>query len=276
MRGAKPTILIFLVLIAIGSVKAFGRVNTRQRPSKTILAIFAHPDDEVSIGPLLTHYAKRGVRVYLAVVTSGQQGVNSFAKIPAGDQLGGVREAESREACQAYGISEPFLLQEQDGTLSTMRRHDEIVDRLAQIIRQIRPSVIVTWGPDGLTGHPDHRAVSNLVTEVFQNSDELWKKGESPQKLYYVVFPKSKSSNLPKSFKNVSDSYITTIVHASDGLNAAAKAEESYRSQHTPEDMKFWNETMAKLLNGNIYLRLALSRIRRSTQHETDVFTGIR
>ena len=68
-------------------------------PSKRILAVFAHPDDDITIGPLLAHYAAQGVKVYLVVVTSGQDGVTPHAKIPAGPQLGAVREAESRAAC---------------------------------------------------------------------------------------------------------------------------------------------------------------------------------
>ncbi|HEY6246272.1 MAG TPA: PIG-L family deacetylase [Pyrinomonadaceae bacterium] len=272
--------LILACITASVSIDARGRTrgiaskSGRQYSDLTILAIFAHPDDDVIVGPLLAHYAKSGVRVYLALVTSGQQGVNSFAKIPAGDQLGAVRESESRAACKAYGIPEPFLLREQDGTLSSMQRSNQIVQRLREIVLQVRPAVIITWGPDGITGHPDHRAVSNLVTELFQN----WQTSAnsfSPKKLYYAVFPQSKFSAQLKGFKSVNEFYVTTIIQAKDGLSAAAKAEYAYKSQHTPQDMRFWNDLMANISKGKIYLRLALSRSRMSNRRERDVFDDV-
>src|ERR1051325_6480341 len=155
------TTILALLLFTNISVSSISQPLEASSSSQTILAIFAHPDDDVAIGPLLAHYAKQRVKVYLAIVTSGQQGTNSYAKIPAGDELGAVRENEAKTACQAYGVTELFLLGEQDGSLSSMKRHSEIRNRLLEIIRQVRPSVIITWGPDGLTGHPDHRAVSN-------------------------------------------------------------------------------------------------------------------
>jgi LmbE family N-acetylglucosaminyl deacetylase len=96
----------------------------------------------------------QGVKVYLVVLTSGQDGVTAHAKIPAGAQLGAVREAESRAACKAYGIEEPFLFGEQDGSLASMQHNDHIIHRLEEIIQTVQPSVIITFGPDGITGTP--------------------------------------------------------------------------------------------------------------------------
>src|ERR1051325_1422701 len=179
----------------------------RSSSTRTILAIFAHADDDVSIGPLLAHYAKRGVRVYLAVVTA------------AGGQEGVVRGAESKAASHAYGISEPFLLREEQGALASMQRQKEVLARLREIVRQVKPPVIITWGPDGLSGHPDHRAVSNLVTELFQDWEPTQTDLFVPQKLYYVTYPQSKPV-LPRynGFIKVADSFITTIIGAQDGL----------------------------------------------------------
>lgn len=268
-----PLVLAVLVLPVVAGAGAPPRATPR-----TILAVFAHPDDEVTIGPLLAHYAKQGVGVHLAIVTSGQRGAK-HAKIPPGDRLGAVRETEARAACKAYGIHEPFFLREQDGTLSSMQRHDEIVHRLREIMQKVRPSVIITWGPDGLTGHPDHRAVSNLVTEIFQAYGGSWEKGLVPEKLYYVAYPESKFAlqiaPFPRRLASVRDSYISTIVQAQDGLAAAAEAERCYRSQHTPEMMKAFNEMIANHLQGNVYLRLALRRLDRAMKPEADLFDGI-
>ena len=88
--------------------------------------------------------------------------------------------------------------------------------------------------------------------------------GFIPQKLYYVAYPESLFSKpvppFPGLVASVNDSYITTVVDAKDGLGAAARAEECYKSQHTPEVMKGLNKMMEQVLEGNIYLRQAFCR----------------
>ena len=255
-------------------------MSAEPAPSRTLLAVFAHPDDDATVGPLLAHYAKQGVRVHLAIVTSGQQGVTEHAKIPAGSELAAVREAEARAACKAYGIEEPDLLGEQDGTLSTMKRHDAIVARLRAIIARTKPSVIITFGPDGVTGHPDHRAVGNMVSEIFQGLDAAHAAGPVPAKLYYVAVPAGRLADAPANIPimasgSVIDAYITTVIDAQDGLEAAARAEECYKSQYTPEEMKFVNGLMANVLKGNVSLRLAFVRTGHVNAQERDIFQSL-
>src|SRR5512146_1346015 len=67
-----------------------------QQPPKTILAVFAHPDDERIVGPLLAGYARSGVRTLLVIATDGRKGVTPHAHIPAGDSLARVRAGEAR------------------------------------------------------------------------------------------------------------------------------------------------------------------------------------
>lgn len=277
LPGAALAALALMAGCALSARTALGAGPT---PSRAILAIFAHPDDDATVGPLLAHYAKQGVRVHLAIVTSGQQGVTAHAKIPAGSELAAVREAEARAACKAYGIEEPELLGEQDGTLGTMKRHDAIVARLRAIIKRTEPSVILTFGPDGITGHADHRAVGNMVSEIFQGLDAERATGPVPAKLYYVAIPSSRLANLPANTPvtvagSVSDAYITTVIDAHDSLEAAARAEECYKSQYTPEEMKFVNGLMANLLKGNVSLRLAFVRAGHTNAHEKDIFQSL-
>lgn len=254
-------------------------VNAGAESRPALLAIFAHPDDDVTIGPLLAHYAKSGADVYWIVLTSGQNGVTEHAKIPAGAQLGAVREEEARQAANAYGVKELFLLQEQDGSLSSMQHHDKIVARITEIAAKTKAQVWLTFGPDGITGHPDHRSVSNLATEVFQMWPKAGIQDYTPQKLYYVAYPASKFSRpvppFPGLLASVRDEFITTIVPCQDGLLAAAKAEEAYKSQHTPEIMKGINNMMATVFEGRMYLRLAFFRIGERVESETDVFANV-
>ena len=141
----------------------------------SILAIFAHPDDELFIAPVLSRYARAGVDCHLAIVTDGRYGITSHMNGLAGDALADLRREELQKAAEALSINPPVMLDFEDGfahktpdlrtALANMARlHNEAV----RLVNEIRPSVLITFGPDGIYGHPDHTAVSNGVTMAFQ------------------------------------------------------------------------------------------------------------
>ena len=241
---------------------------------ESLLAIFAHPDDDVIIGPLLVHYAQLGIAVYVLIVTAGDMGVTEHAKIPAGPLLSATREAEAQSAAKIYGLKELILLGEPDGKLALLEEEDLrlFITRLRTAIEEVKPSVVITFAPEGYTGHSDHRALCSYVTELFQNWDGV---GYRSRKLYYVVFPASKSSQLKEPFSTailpVDDASVTTIVDVRDGIGAAAEAERCYKSQHTPELMEGFNDMIGRILDGHVYLRLAHPRVPRA-YIEKDIF----
>ncbi len=247
-----------------------------QKPA--ILAVFAHPDDETTVGPLLARYAKASHPVYLATITSGQKGVTPHGGIPAGKELGAAREKELRCACQALGIHEPFLLQFQDQGISVPPAMDKIRARLREIIDEVKPAVVITWGPERLTGHPDHRAASNLATEVFQQRARL---AHRPRKLYYVAWPESRFVNPPPPFDRrppgtVADVFVTTEVDGSKHLEPARKALQCHKTQYQPAQMEAMFNLTAKAQEGKIFLRLALTDLPRPSGRERDILEGIR
>ncbi len=135
---------------------------------KTLLAVVAHADDELFISPILAKYAEEGHQVYLMVVTKGEKGVKSHAHIPAGDSLAKVRAQEVLCTAQTLGINPPILLEYPDGELNSWDNIFSLDDKIDSVFQLLKPDVIVTWGAEGGYGHPDHRMVSNIVTEVFQ------------------------------------------------------------------------------------------------------------
>lgn len=92
--------LLFLLCAAMA--------GAQQRP-RVLLAVFAHPDDETFVGPVLARYAREGVKVYLAIATKGEKGTSKRAGIPAGDPLAATRRAEATCACQQLGIEPPIF-----------------------------------------------------------------------------------------------------------------------------------------------------------------------
>ena len=246
--------------------------------ASTLLAVFAHPDDEISIGPLLARAAAEGHDVHLVTVTSGQVG-GANTEIPIGDELGAAREEEARCSARELGIHEPILLGFMDGDIADRSTSlPAIRGRLREILSDLEPDVLITWGPDGLSGHQDHRLVSVLTTEIFQEPGPK----PRPQKLYYVALPASRVVALPESERGrrgaaVRDDFITTIVDGSGFLEPTFAAMQCRVTQWAPLDrMRAMFEDRSRLLEGRVHLRLALSTVAPSSGLETNVFRGLR
>lgn len=211
-------------------------------PEHTILAVFARPDDEIVVSPILSKYARQGAHVYLAIATSGQQGVTPFAHIPAGDSLSKVRTEEARCAARGLNINPPIILGLEDGKLSTNESYPALHRKIDSLFNALKPDVVLTWGPDGGYGHPDHRAVSNIVTEVFQLGGK-----STPKKLLYAGFPTEALKDLPHfksyvgpwlstNFHTLSEKYLPFLIPYDDqDLQAAKTSYSCHKSQWTPD-----------------------------------------
>jgi LmbE family N-acetylglucosaminyl deacetylase len=229
--------------------------------SKRLVAVFAHPDDEISVGPVLSRYADEGHDVQLVSITSGQVGVSN-TDIPAGDALGAAREQELACSAAKLGIKPPHFLRFMDGGTAVKGTLVQIRTRLRELLHELAPDVLLTWGPDGLSGHLDHRVASLLTTEIFQ---EPWPPGkEPPRKLYYVALPASKASEGRQFFIEASlvdDDLITTVVDGAAYMDRLLAAMKCHVTQWAPESRieAMFNERR-RILGGAVSLRLAMSR----------------
>jgi len=243
-----------------------------------ILAVFAHPDDEITVAPMLAKYAAEGHEVYLVTATSGQAG-GANTDIPEGPELGAAREKEVRCSARELGIHEPFLFQLQDGRMAEPQSMAAMASRLREVIDRVKPEVMITFGPDGVTGHPDHRIVGAVASEVFQWRERLeWR----PKKLYYVVLPASRmqidpaTAGLSRQTAAVSDEFITAVVDADEGMDATWRAMQCHVTQWAPvERMRRMFEMRRKIIGGKVHLRLALTAGASGGPAEDDVFDGL-
>lgn len=145
----------------------------------TLLGVFAHPDDEsFAVGGSLAKYAAEGIEVVVVSATRGESGV----EIVAPPEAAALREAELRQAADELGVSRVRFLGYPDGGLTQVDA-DEAVSRVASLLRELRPQVVVTFGPDGISGHSDHVTVSEWVTAAFDVVD----RADSPRRLYYIA-----------------------------------------------------------------------------------------
>jgi LmbE family N-acetylglucosaminyl deacetylase len=131
--------------------------------SGTLLGVWAHPDDEAYLSAgLMAAARRRGDRVVVVTATAGEHGTDDADRWPP-ERLGPMRRLELRASLAALGVQEHHVLGYPDGGCAER----DGTARLAAIIDDVRPDVVVTFGPEGMTGHPDHRAVSRWTTDAW-------------------------------------------------------------------------------------------------------------
>jgi LmbE family N-acetylglucosaminyl deacetylase len=143
------------LLLALFAVTCFANCS---RPSTAslarqpiLLAIFAHPDDEASVGPVLAKYAAEGVRVYIAIATDGSLGVSEHAALPAGAEIAAVRARELQCAAEQLGLQPPLMFRLEDqlrmagGLQAHVEQINELRTRVRQLFTQLRPDAVITW-----------------------------------------------------------------------------------------------------------------------------------
>jgi len=131
----------------------------------TIMGVWAHPDDETFMtGGLMSMAVQHGQRVICVTATDGAGGVQDESRWPAA-QLGEIRRNELAAALDVLGVTEHKVLDYEDGSCAPADQ-DQAVRQLTELIDKHQPDTIITFPPDGLTGHPDHRAVSVWATQA--------------------------------------------------------------------------------------------------------------
>lgn len=135
---------------------------------RTLAAIFAHPDDETFIlGALACRLATEGGRVHLYCATDGAAGRASGVPVASREELASIRRTELRSAARHLGFGDVRTPGHPDGSLGGVDP-DLLTGEIVHFLRQHRPPVVVTFGPEGgRNTHRDHRAISRAATAAF-------------------------------------------------------------------------------------------------------------
>jgi LmbE family N-acetylglucosaminyl deacetylase len=263
-----------------------------------MLAVLAHPDDEsVALGGLMAKYAAEGVETYLLTATRGQRGwFGDEQTYPGPELLGQIREAELRAAADVLNIHELSFLDYMDGDLDRADPR-RITAQIARQIRRIRPHVVVTFGHDGLYGHPDHIAICQFTTAaVIAATDEhdARLRGETPHavsKLYYRAARAETVDDLEGAFGEMEMHIdgelrrghgapawmISTSIDATDHWEQVWDAVQCHRSQLPHhEAMTQLPTELHRRLWGMQDLYRVFSRVNGGRDLETDLFDGLR
>ena len=173
------------------------------------MLVHAHPDDEViGTGATMAHYAEQGVHVTLVTCTLGEEGeihVPALAQLEArqADQLGGYRLTELAASCAALGVQDQRFLggagRYRDSGMMGLDTNnhprafwqadlDEAAGHLLEIMREIRPQVVITYDENGFYGHPDHIQAHRVA---MRGSELAAAEGFGPDKIYWTAMPRS-------------------------------------------------------------------------------------
>jgi LmbE family N-acetylglucosaminyl deacetylase len=183
----------------------------------TILSVWAHPDDEVySCGAIMAEAVRRGDRVVCVTATRGELGTDDEAL--KGAPLAAIRTQELADCLAILGVTEHYWLDYPDGGCGEVDR-EEAVSRIQAFIDDVRPDTILTFGPDGATGHIDHISVCEWTTEALRRSD-------ATATLYYAA----NSREWTDKYREVLDRFDVfmgnePVLHSSDELAIEIYAE---------------------------------------------------
>ena len=196
--------------------------NFKNLSGLSVLGCFAHPDDEgFGSGGTLAMLVDRGAQVTLVCATNGDVGEISDPALATPENLYQVRQEELRQAMAVTGVQDVRFLGYRDSGMDGTEDNnhpdclfqaqpDRVAERVAEIMVEVQPDLVLTHDPTGGYGHPDHKMVYEFTTRAFPlalgtlatsqmgSGERPW----GPQRLYYVCFPRS---NFRRLWQRMSD-----------------------------------------------------------------------
>ncbi len=256
--------------------------------TRRVACAFAHPDDDTyGLGGTLALHADEDLVVTVVLATSGDAGRIADPSLAARETLGRVREAEDLASWTALGL-EPDVrfLRHPDGRLAQVPR-EQLVAEILAVFQETRPQVVVTFGPDGVTGHEDHVAVGLATTEAFHSARRTM--GEDAfRRLLYVALPASLLGRFDELLRQrglepldpsqpfapvgVPDAAIGIRVDCSAAYDRKLEALRRHKTQSELEDMPFdlWPEVL-----GSESFVIAWPARRQGVPVLSDAFEGL-
>lgn len=218
------TVLFFIIVISFFS-------NTTLASNGVVIAVFAHPDDETWISGTLSAIAKTKASLHVVYATSGENGRNLISE--AKQPLKKIRQNEALLATKTLGINAaPIFLDFNDASLT--EEIPALQGKLSRLFKDLKATIIITFGHDGITGHPDHYAVSVAATHAFykyNKADELLHIAMS-KKRSKVLNSITRARKVPFELKKATeDKLINISVNTAEFANQRINAINAHQSQ---------------------------------------------
>lgn len=263
------------------------------------MCVLAHPDDEsFGTGGTLARYAAEGVATYVVTATRGERGRFHDSPVSPGPAIvGTAREAELLAAAKELGVKEVNLLDYPDGGLAGVDPV-QAIGKIAGHIRRVKPHVVITFGPDGAYGHPDHIAISQLTTAAIvcaaDSKARFWPQTCEPHavsKLYFIAWSAKKWSAFEAALRKLvfnvdgeerqavpwKDWALTTVIDTSAVWPAVWRAVTCHRTQMSIyRSFAQLSEEHQRYLWGTQEFYRVFSAVNGGRARETDLFEGLR
>jgi LmbE family N-acetylglucosaminyl deacetylase len=263
-----------------------------------LMCVLAHPDDEsLGNGGMLAKYAAEGVKTYLVTATRGERGwFGNEQEYPGLEELGKTRENELLDAAEVLDIRYVDFLDYIDGDLD-QAHPAEAIAKIVGHLRHVRPDVVVTFGPYGGYGHPDHVAISQFTTAAIMeaaNPDSSYYRNMAPHrvsKFYYMAETEDQFAVYQSAFGE--------LVMDIDGVKRGMVTWPAWAVTTRIDTWKYWrtvshaischrtqlpayykleqlSEEHRKILWGSQEYYRVFSLVNGGRQVETDIFEGLR
>jgi LmbE family N-acetylglucosaminyl deacetylase len=266
------------------------------------MCILAHPDDEtLGTGGSLAKYSSEGVECYVVCATRGERG--RFGEVeprPAPEVVGKAREAELHEAAALLGVKEVSFLDYMDADLDQADPLEAITKIVGQL-RRVRPHVVLSFGPDGGYGHPDHIAISQFTGAAIVKAADADYRGDAGvnvpsephavSKYYYMAWDEKDWAAYQAAFKELTsnvdgvkrqatpwpDWAITTAIDTSAHWHTVWEAVQCHKTQIAIfSKLHGLSEDQHKDLWGRQTFYRVFSTVNGGRKKESDLFEGLR
>jgi len=173
---------------------------------RTILSVLAHPDDEsFGMGGTLAKYAASGASVHLICATRGEAGEVDPEYLEGYSSIAELRVAELNCAVKELGVEPVRMLDYRDSGMTGSADNgnsralinaplEQVAEEIADIIRDVKPQVVLTFDPIGGYRHPDHIFIHEAATKAFKLAGDQTYAGShppyQPSRLYYHTIPR--------------------------------------------------------------------------------------
>jgi len=207
---------------------------------QTILAVLAHPDDETVFNGTLAMFAENNLDVNVVYATLGNAGSDATGQNLKGNELAEVREMELQKALKILKVSNtPFLLRFDDSML--LENVELLKTKLEDVFKKIQPEIVITFGPEGFTGHPDHKTLSSVVGDIVGTTDFV-------KQVLHIAISEDRHKVYEKMFGNagvadlIPDKKIDFKIDVSQFSRQRKESVLAHRTQFPDEACAIWEK----------------------------------
>ena len=209
-----------------------------------ILAVIAHPDDETLFSGIIALLTDKNIPIHIVYATSGNGGGDASGRNLSGNALAVVREDETRNSLKIIGLkTPPIFLKYNDGELKN--KIESLRNNISSLFDEIKPNIVITFGPDGMSGHPDHITIGAVTDYIFDRKYFV-------DTLLHIAVSETRAQIYNSAAENyivehaVNDSAINLKVDVEKYNEKKLLAATAYKTQFTENDCKAIGNLISK------------------------------